>query len=133
MGYSPKHAKPVSLRGTALKSHHKPVGPAGTPVGHGRHRAGTAVPVPRVPDHDPVPADEPPTPDETLAADDAAAPAGDAAAPAAGDAVPATAPGASGAPGAAVNAPCVAGARGTEHAAVLTRLVPPQRAPLPGS
>lgn len=37
MGYSPKHAKPVSLRSSGLKTHHRPVGLHDT--GTGRHRA----------------------------------------------------------------------------------------------
>jgi hypothetical protein len=43
MGYSPKHAKPVSL-----KSAYRPFGTGGTGTS-GRHRAGAVVPAPRLP------------------------------------------------------------------------------------
>jgi len=43
MGYSPKHAKPVSL-----KSAYRPFGTGGTGTS-GRHRAGVVVPAPRIP------------------------------------------------------------------------------------
>ena len=43
MGYSPKHAKPVSL-----KSAYRPFGTGGTGTS-GRHRAGAVVPAPRIP------------------------------------------------------------------------------------
>lgn len=58
MGYSPKHAKPVSLRGTALKT--PLTGGAGN--GPGRHRAGARIPGQRVPADEPVPADGVPDP-----------------------------------------------------------------------
>jgi hypothetical protein len=43
MGYSPKHAKPVSL-----KSAYRPFGTGGAGTS-GRHRAGAVVPAPRLP------------------------------------------------------------------------------------
>lgn len=52
MGYSPKHAKPASLRGTALKPPHA----GGASSGHGRHRAGAQIPAPRIPGDASVPA-----------------------------------------------------------------------------
>jgi hypothetical protein len=49
MGYSPKHAKPVSLKTTARKSAYRPFGTGGTGTGAGRHRTGAVVPAPRLP------------------------------------------------------------------------------------
>lgn len=55
MGYSPRHAKPLSLRSAGLKSYHRPFGSGDS----GRHRAGTIVPAPRVPaDDDAIPTGE---------------------------------------------------------------------------
>ncbi|MCL2582795.1 MAG: hypothetical protein FWE35_10100 [Streptosporangiales bacterium] len=52
MGYSPKHAKPVSLRGTTIKT---PLsgGPGGA---GGRHRAGPRIPAPRIAGDSAIPA-----------------------------------------------------------------------------
>lgn len=70
MGYSPKHAKPVSLRGTALKT--PLTGGAGN--GPGRHRAGARIPGQRVPADEPVPAGAVPDPVTAPAVSEQAAP-----------------------------------------------------------
>lgn len=59
MGYSPKHAKPASMRGTALKPPHA----GGASSGHGRHRAGAQIPAPRIPGDASVPAGPGPVPE----------------------------------------------------------------------
>lgn len=56
MGYSPKHAKPVSLRSAGLKSHHhRPSGAGDT--GTGRHRADMETAAYRVPGREAAPAE----------------------------------------------------------------------------
>lgn len=67
MGYSPRHAKPLSLRSAGLKSYHRPFGSGDS----GRHRAGTIVPAPRVPvDDDAIPAEAAETTDSAVPADE---------------------------------------------------------------
>jgi hypothetical protein len=105
MGYSPKHAKPVSLMSTALKSQHKSAGSSGTGTGPGRHRIGATVPAPRLPADDICPAGQPAALTEP-----------------APEASPADA-----------GTDDLETARAVEHAEALLRLIPLQRTPLPGS
>ena len=108
MGYAPKHAKPASLRNTALKSHHRPFGAEVS----GRHRAGVlpappAPPAPRTP------------PDESIGAVGTADPEAEIRAGEAGEACEE-----------------VAGPRASardDRAEALMKLIPLQRVPLVGS
>lgn len=154
MGYSPKHAKPLSLRSAGLKSHHhRPFGAGDS----GRHRADTIVPAPRVPPDETFPAAGKPgaagtvraagagDADETV--DAVGTPGADRAVDAAGtpgaddDSGMAEARGAADDRGTA-DATCAADAKaGTRkpaagrgaHAEVLAMLIPVPRAPLTGS
>lgn len=110
MGYSPKHAKPVSLRSTALKNQHRPFGPGGTTASPGRHRAGSAVPVPRFPVGGAVQTEE-----------HLPAIVSEAHREPAGEPAPAADAGQPGEPDAA---------RAAEHAEALKKLIPSQRVPL---
>lgn len=117
MGYSPKHAKPVSLRGTALRT---PL-TGGAATGPGRHRAGARVPGPRVPGDESVPAD----------------PVTDSAGQTAEEAVPAERrPAGHSEEKMAAGAPSgdqSSGERQAARAEALMKLIPLQRSPLPES
>lgn len=112
MGYSPKHAKSVSLLGTALKT---PL-TGGAASGPGRHRAGARIPAPRIPGDQSVPA-----------APEQDATAGPMTAPVPGDAV--TAAGAGHAEE-AIAAGTLPADPQAARAEALRKLVPLQRSPL---
>lgn len=115
MGYSPKHAKPVSLRGTALKT---PL-TGGAASGPGRHRAGARIPGQRFPGDDSVTASPDTVPDPV------AAPA------VSEETAPAASAGA--APGHAeesIASGTRPGDRQADRAQALMRLIPLQRSPL---
>lgn len=113
MGYSPKHAKPVSLRGTALRT---PL-TGGAASGPGRHRAGARIPRPRIPGDESVPADP---------VTDSAGQTAEKAVPAAGHSEEKMAAGAR-------SGDQPSAERQAARAEALTKLIPLQRAPLPES